>query len=200
MPQVLKSEVRDAILVAATARFARHGFHGASMADIARDAGVSAGNVYRYFGGKQDLFAQILPDAFVASFDEVLGRRVDALAALDDMAVLDAEARARQAEFLAFLVAHRHQVVLLLDRCEGTVHEDFGRRFVEGLVQRALAAMPDASPHATFVLTRVFDGARQTIVAILETSDDPAQVAGALAEFWRFQIGGLAALQSRRDR
>jgi len=44
---------RNQILDAAWARFARDGYHGTSMQDIATAAGLSAGAIYRYFDGKE---------------------------------------------------------------------------------------------------------------------------------------------------
>lgn len=46
---------RREILAAAHRRFASHGFRGTRMADIAREAGVSAGSLYRYFQSKEEL-------------------------------------------------------------------------------------------------------------------------------------------------
>lgn len=46
---------RQAILDAALALFAEQGFHGTSVPDIARKAGVAAGTIYRYFDGKDAL-------------------------------------------------------------------------------------------------------------------------------------------------
>lgn len=202
MPQVLKPDVRDAILDAATVCFARQGFHRTSMAAIAREAGISTGNTYRYFPGKRELFEHILPASFVGELEQVLDRRVTALAQLDDLNALDDEALARQADLLTFLVANRLRVVLLLDRCADTPYEDFAERFVQGLVDRALASMErerPVTPHTRLVLRCVFDGARRTIVDVLETHADPTDIAAALASFWTFQIAGLAALR-RSDR
>ena len=47
---------RNAILRAAIHRFARDGFRSASVADIARDAGVSGTLTYAYFPNKEALF------------------------------------------------------------------------------------------------------------------------------------------------
>ncbi len=44
---------RNQILDAAWACFARDGYHGTSMQDIATQAGLSAGAIYRYFDGKE---------------------------------------------------------------------------------------------------------------------------------------------------
>lgn len=48
---------RQQILAGAQAIFADHGFEGASMSAIARQAGVSKGTLYNYFTNKADLFA-----------------------------------------------------------------------------------------------------------------------------------------------
>jgi AcrR family transcriptional regulator len=51
---------RREILDAAAACFARDGFHRTSMQDIVRESGISAGLVYRYFTGKDDVIAAIV--------------------------------------------------------------------------------------------------------------------------------------------
>lgn len=55
MAQVKKQEVRDALLEGAYRLFCRKGYSGTSMAEIAREAGVSASNIYVYFGSKLDV-------------------------------------------------------------------------------------------------------------------------------------------------
>ena len=52
-PRLLgRGDKRDRILAAATSVFARHGFFGAQVADVARAADVAAGTVYLYFHSK----------------------------------------------------------------------------------------------------------------------------------------------------
>src|ERR1700748_967000 len=51
------------MLRAAGEAFATHGFHGSSMDDIARAAGVTKPMLYRYFGSKEDLYAAYLRSA-----------------------------------------------------------------------------------------------------------------------------------------
>jgi TetR/AcrR family transcriptional regulator, fatty acid metabolism regulator protein len=50
----------QAIIDAALKVMKRKGFHKARMADISRDAGISYGLVYHYFGTKEELFETIL--------------------------------------------------------------------------------------------------------------------------------------------
>jgi AcrR family transcriptional regulator len=47
-------------LIAVDQRFRKFGFRHAGIADIARDAGIATGTVYRYFKDKEDLFRAVL--------------------------------------------------------------------------------------------------------------------------------------------
>jgi TetR/AcrR family transcriptional regulator, transcriptional repressor of aconitase len=65
MPKVTdehKAARRRQILDAAARCFARDGFHRTSMQDIVRESGISAGLVYRYFTGKDDMITAIVTE------------------------------------------------------------------------------------------------------------------------------------------
>jgi AcrR family transcriptional regulator len=64
---------REQIIAAGLACFARSGYHVATMADVAAQAGVSKGTPYLYFDSKQALFL-----ALHGEWDCGAGRRVDA--------------------------------------------------------------------------------------------------------------------------
>ena len=51
---------RAGLLAAATERFVREGYDSVSLREIASDAGVDVSLVSRYFGGKDELFAEVL--------------------------------------------------------------------------------------------------------------------------------------------
>lgn len=54
---------RAALLEAAKAQFARAGYEGATLRDIAAAAGADVALVGRYFGGKEGLFTEALKDS-----------------------------------------------------------------------------------------------------------------------------------------
>ena len=62
MAQKLKEELREAIINAAREEFLEHGYEDASMRRIAAKAGITVGNIYRYFRNKEDLSRYILAD------------------------------------------------------------------------------------------------------------------------------------------
>ncbi|MDY6996736.1 MAG: TetR/AcrR family transcriptional regulator [Actinomycetota bacterium] len=55
----LGGERRAAVIAAAEAEFAAHGFSGGSLNVIARRAGVAKGSLFQYFADKRDLYAHI---------------------------------------------------------------------------------------------------------------------------------------------
>jgi AcrR family transcriptional regulator len=54
-----KEETRAELVEAAARVFARRGFHGASIQEIAREAGYSTGAIYWHFSGKDALFLAV---------------------------------------------------------------------------------------------------------------------------------------------
>lgn len=59
--QRLTPERRRVLLLDAAATvFARHGFNGARMEDVAREAGVAKGLLYRHFASKEELFGALM--------------------------------------------------------------------------------------------------------------------------------------------
>jgi AcrR family transcriptional regulator len=88
---------RRQVLDAAEVCFRRHGFHGASMAGVAAEAGMSVGHIYRYFENKEAIIAAFVerdlrdtveqfarmreaPDGAVAAMVEGLEECVDQVA------------------------------------------------------------------------------------------------------------------------
>src|SRR3954470_11530746 len=51
-----RQQTRDVLIAAATDVFARRGFEGASLEEIAEPAGFTRGAIYKNFDGKEDLF------------------------------------------------------------------------------------------------------------------------------------------------
>ncbi|OCT16286.1 hypothetical protein A8709_02300 [Paenibacillus pectinilyticus] len=58
--QILKDEVKKSIRKAALSEFKKHGYLKASIRQIADAAGITPGNIYRYFKSKDDLFDELI--------------------------------------------------------------------------------------------------------------------------------------------
>ncbi len=91
MPKVSQAHLdarRQQILDAAQACFARDGLHCATMQDIIRECGLSAGAIDSYFPGKEDIIAAIAEErhARERAFIAESGAAADAGAALSGLA------------------------------------------------------------------------------------------------------------------
>jgi AcrR family transcriptional regulator len=108
-----KRRTRDAIGAAAMSLFFEHGYDSVTVADVARQAGVSVATVFNYFDAKEDLF-----------FDEV-----DPLQA----ALVDAVRRCPPGD--SVLLALRHQVFYQLTAGRADTDADEVARFHAAIVE-----------------------------------------------------------------
>ncbi|MFI1359957.1 TetR/AcrR family transcriptional regulator [Streptomyces sp. NPDC020898] len=68
---------RRQILDGAALCFARNGFHATSMQDVLKEVDLSAGAVYRYFGGKEELIGAIVTEVLAEvgdAFEAAVGQ------------------------------------------------------------------------------------------------------------------------------
>lgn len=99
---------REQILAVAAQLFARHGFHGVSIADLGAAVGVSGPALYRHFPGKEALLAELL----VGISEHLLaGGQARAAAATDPY-----EALAALVDFQADFAQREPELIVVQDR------------------------------------------------------------------------------------
>jgi AcrR family transcriptional regulator len=204
MAQVLKEDVQRLIRQAALAAFAEEGFGAATIAKIAARAGVSTGNVYRYFENKEVLFLDVVPESLARELSRLLRKRVEAARGLSDPRKA-AGWNAISAELLDLAIANRLAVVVLLDapKASGTAYEGFAGAVVDDLVALALVHARSVSPGfeptpaERVVLDRVYRGLVETVVAILQRCSSADAIRAAVDRFGAYHLAGLKALLER---
>jgi AcrR family transcriptional regulator len=106
-----QARTRAELIAAAAAVFARRGYRGASVEEIAEEAGYSHGAVYSNFSGKAELF--------LAVFEDYMAERVRELAetqmALAEDAPLEQRARALADQWMDRLGRDPESVVLHME-------------------------------------------------------------------------------------
>ncbi len=126
----------DQVLEGARAAFLRDGFEGASVDEIARNAGVSKATLYAYFPDKELLFLEIAKGECT--------RQAEEGAAAVDMNRPAAEVLAEAGRLIAgFLLTPFAQAVLRLSLAEGQRFPQVARDFYNsgpGLVREKLIA------------------------------------------------------------
>jgi AcrR family transcriptional regulator len=199
MAQYLKEEVQRRIVGAALETFARKGYPETTVAEIAREAGISTGNVYRYYPSKEALFHSLVPEAFAAQLRDLLRRRSAALVGVEDYRTLpeDSEYSLLSRATLAFAVENRLRLVILLGRAEATRYEGFAQELVAELVERAIAHFQGADPALRvdramrFGLEEIYRNFVGTLVRILEHFRDAEQIREAVECVSRYHRVGL---------
>ncbi|HEY9733468.1 MAG TPA: TetR/AcrR family transcriptional regulator [Drouetiella sp.] len=98
MAQKLKAGKRIAILKAARSRFRKQGIKQTSMNEIAEDAGLAVGNLYRYFANKTEIIAacaEEFADAHKQTIEEILASKTKAFSKLETYILARFEASQR---------------------------------------------------------------------------------------------------------
>jgi AcrR family transcriptional regulator len=133
---------RERIYQLAIARMARHGYESTTLRDVAKDAGVSVGLLYKYFPSKRAVI--------VALYDELSAEFALEAADLPRGKWRDRFAGALETS-LGVLAPHREALrgltpVLVGDPDDGVFSERaaFSRRRVQGVFERAVAGATDA--------------------------------------------------------
>jgi AcrR family transcriptional regulator len=67
-PERRRAMTRQHLLEAAAIVFARNGFHGSTLDEVAATAGFTKGAVYSNFKSKEDLFLELLDDRMIRQF------------------------------------------------------------------------------------------------------------------------------------
>jgi AcrR family transcriptional regulator len=127
---------RQRVLEAAEQVFGAKGYHGASVTEITRAAGVAQGTFYLYFRGKKEIFLDLVDE---------LGKRlreVTLAASAETPNYAEAQRRGFQA-FFDFARGHRHiyRIIQECDRVDPTTY----RRFYAMLAETYRAGASDAA-------------------------------------------------------
>ncbi len=118
--QYLKKEIRESIIAAAIDEFKEHGYADASIRNIANNAEISLGNIYRYFANKEALYFAVI-NPFLSSIKQVIEQ---------DIVFESSDMRQASDTLVKFLVEHSDE--LLIIRKGNSVHYE---AFIDYLVQ-----------------------------------------------------------------
>jgi AcrR family transcriptional regulator len=188
-----KAQTRSDLLTAARRVFLRSGFHGASLEEIAEEAGYTKGAVYSNFDDKAALYLAVLATHYehrIGAYTDIMLESEDFYEAMAEVSRFMAEADAREPRWLPLVsefVAHA-----ALDEELRLAYVEIRSRFLE-----AIARLLDASQEryqewfritsyevarASSLLMRAFSAERQT---------DPSMPADLFAEIHTAMLRGL---------
>lgn len=202
MAQRPKPQVRAAILAAAARELAEVGAARATLGAIARRAGTSIGNLYKYFPSRGALFAEAIPPGLERRLGELLRARVRALSTEREVGRLAGGHPYRRAsdELLGFSLTHRHEVLFLLRHAAGARRGSFSDEVERELVTLAIAyargAYPAFRPSGSSrrTLGRIYRGFLGSLAAILSEESSEGAARRASDELTAYHLAGMRAL------
>jgi AcrR family transcriptional regulator len=109
-PQRRRELTRTALVEAAAQVFARRGFYGASLEEIAETAGFTRGAIYKNFTDKEELFFAVrdhVNEQALAAFAEQLRKGAEAAFDADALAAIWQQADVANPEFRALFLEFR---------------------------------------------------------------------------------------------
>ncbi|WNR44496.1 TetR/AcrR family transcriptional regulator [Paenibacillus roseipurpureus] len=134
--QILKDEVKQSIRQAALAEFKKHGYLKASIRQIADAAGITPGNIYRYFKSKDDLFDELIQPihAQLAEVLRVTKQEVDSTlcTVLSDHLVI---LRQIDASLIQLFKESSAELTILLNLSEGSRYQSTKQDMITLVVQ-----------------------------------------------------------------
>jgi len=123
-------EIRKNILREAREAFKSKGFLKASMRDIAREVGISTGNIYNYFKGKDELFSAVVQPV-THSFHVMLEQHHGLeCSSIYDM-LTEEYLRHTTDEYLNLIHRHRTLLGILFFKAQGSSLEHFKEEFTD---------------------------------------------------------------------
>lgn len=124
--QVLKEEMRKRIYEAAIGEFYKKGFSQASMREIAKSAGMTVGNLYRYFKDKEDLFCSVISPVY-ESLMELVDKSIELVKHRFDTSFFEFLSE----QILKIRKVHKIELLILFEGSGGTKYERAKENIVE---------------------------------------------------------------------
>lgn len=136
--QVLKDYVRMNILESARREFLSKGYAKASMRDIAENAKITVGNIYRYYDSKEFLFEAVVNPTFVEITDLIQGIHFDQFETYERQEYT-AFRNDFVKNFISIVKENKEEIVILIKCAEGTKYKGTKSQFaqiIEGKVNK----------------------------------------------------------------
>lgn len=201
MTQILKEHIRKAIIKSALQEFARYGYLETNMAGIAKSAGISTGNIYRYFSSKEELFLAAIPISFVKKLLIKLRQRVIAypIGTSPEAISFDSSYSLLSEELLEFTIANRLETLIILEGANGTPHESFPKLLRSALTKNAIQALnltkfSDNSEVVFVVIEEIYQNFLKALCAILRQFSDATDIRLAIALYSKYHLAGLTKI------
>lgn len=156
--QIPKETVRQTLLKCARQEFRKKGFIKANMREIAQKSGISTGNIYNYFPGKDELFREVVSPTI--EHIEMVYNNYDDMDYINDP---DKWGLEYHFDFIQrvvlFIDKHRDNLKLLLFKSQGSELEGYKEELIErytAMMIKSMHVMREMNPDAVKDVSHFF--------------------------------------------
>lgn len=127
---------KEAVLKAAVKIFSEKGYSAATTSEIAKEAGVAEGTIFRYFKTKKDILTGVLIEVIQVFGEEMITEKL--------LRLIKENKDKSQREVLKLIIKdrlelineHREEIFIILS--EAKYHQDIRDAFIKNIIQRAI--------------------------------------------------------------
>lgn len=127
---------KEAVLKAAVKIFSEKGYSAATTSEIAKEAGVAEGTIFRYFKTKKDILTGVLIEVIQVFGEEMITEKL--------LRLIKENKDKSQREVLKLIIKdrlelineHREEISIILS--EAKYHQDIKDAFIKNIIQRAI--------------------------------------------------------------
>lgn len=197
--QYKKDEIKERIDAAALAVFADKGYKGAKISDISESAGVSVGNIYRYYKSKDDIFYANIDENFIEEAKVLLAEKISAMGERDNLlGAKQDELSLVNEEVISFMVENRHKMIIVFGKSESTKYENAKRELIEYILQKVEEGFAEQSgvfkiesAHG-FTAGIIYNNLIDMVLSILKECEDSHTVAECLRTINTYHMFGIS--------
>lgn len=197
MAQTQKDAVRNEIIDKALSLFAKKGYDESTIADVAKAAGTSVGNVYRYFTSKEEILEVIISSPFIANIrKEIFAKIGTGKSKTIREQSLNQDYLANSERFFNSMVENRLKFIVLMSCTKNEASRLFRKDLIAYLAQTFLDQFVDKKRKEAVrpAIPLLYQGLVRLYVDVLsEDADDETYVSG-LKQVTKYHIFGLAAI------
>lgn len=195
--QYLKDEVRQKIYHAAKSEFTSHGYAEASIRNIAKIAGISSGNVYRYFDNKETLFDEIVGGVYANLMARLL--EIEVLLINGPHRETNKENCIEHVDhlLLELFENNEQELMILLFKSHGSKYEKL-RKELADLIERFLLEThdftkvhPDREDHSILLARAVASSLIEATCSLLSNCTNGQETRVLLNEFLKIHALGI---------
>lgn len=176
--QILKPDVKEKILISASKEFKNKGYKKSSIRQIARNAGMTEGNIYRYFKGKESILEEIVEDVYremmeLLKIHKKVHENYDE-SSKDDMYLIES--------LVEVYKKYRVEMIILIDRSQGTKFENVKDEIVV-MIEESIDKKVFIEP---YIAHAIAEGFVKGIISLFKKLGEEENFPTVIREYYNF--------------